>query len=81
MAEKVVKTLCSLCAVSACGMEVTVRDDRVVGSVGIRSTPKAKEPCVPKLGGQRTPLLSRPPKVSSEMGWAAGGREPPGTKP
>ena len=50
MTERTVKTVCNLCGLSGCGMEITVKDGKVVKVEETRITPKTGELFVPRVG-------------------------------
>jgi anaerobic selenocysteine-containing dehydrogenase len=48
MAQKTIKTVCNLCGLSGCGMEITVQDDKVVGVRGDKDHPESRGALCPK---------------------------------
>jgi anaerobic selenocysteine-containing dehydrogenase len=48
MDQKVVKTVCNLCGLSGCGMEITIQDGKAVGVKGDKEHPESRGVLCPK---------------------------------
>jgi anaerobic selenocysteine-containing dehydrogenase len=62
MAQNTVKTVCNLCGLSGCGMEITVQDGKVVGVRGDKDHPESRGALCPK-GGAVIDILYSPDRL------------------